>query len=205
MLDWSRAQLSSISGVSEPNIIRLEAGGDARTDTLRKLSDAFENQGIVFTATGGLEPMRSELRTYTSSTGLKAFMDDVYNTIKEENGGDIIITGVVEKDFSTHLGNDFHIMHMKRMSKLKNYTMRCLIEQGDHNFKAKAYCQYRWISSKQFRPVPFYIYGNRISFIQFNVAVDVPLIVVLQSKAITEAFRAQFDVLWDTAQRTDKV
>jgi transcriptional regulator with XRE-family HTH domain len=43
MLDWSRATLSALSGVSEPNIIRLEAGGDARSETLAKLSLVFEN------------------------------------------------------------------------------------------------------------------------------------------------------------------
>jgi transcriptional regulator with XRE-family HTH domain len=199
MLDWSRAELSAKSGVSEPNIVRLEAGGDGRSDTFKKISDAFETHGIVFTVNGGIEPLRPELRTYQTSDGLQKFLDDVYNEV-QKHGGDIIITGVDEKQFSDAIDKEFGEMHVKRMSKLKNYTMRCLIEDGDTNFIASDYCQYKWTRSEQFRSVPFYIYGNRIAFIQFDVPVDAPLIVVLESKAITDAFRAQFEGMWKNAK-----
>lgn len=204
MLDWSRADLAVMSGISEPNITRLEAGGDARADTMRKLNDAFQNHGIVFTINGGVEPVRPDLRTYQTPDGLRAFMDDVYNVVKEY-GGDVVLTGVVEKIFSDTLGTEFDDMHMQRMALLKNYTMRCLIEDGDQNFISNEYCQYRWVRSEQFKSVPFYVYGNKVAFIQFDVPVDAPLIVVLQSKAIADTFRSQFEGMWKIAKQPTKI
>lgn len=203
MLDWSRAELSAMSDVSEANIVRLEAGGDARSDTLKKLGNAFESHGVVFTQTGGIEPARPELRTYAGADGLRHFFDDVYEVIKDR-GGEVVITGFHEDVYAEILGEDYVRMHVSRMSKLKNYTMRCLIEEGDMNFVADGYCEYRWSRKQEFRPVPFYIYGNKLALIQLEVPVDAPMIVIIQSAAISDAFRAQFDGMWRSAKLPPK-
>jgi hypothetical protein len=44
------------------------------------------------------------------------------------------------------------------------------------------------------------VYGNKIAVIQFDVPVDAPLIVVIQSKPIADAFRSQFDGMWQNAK-----
>lgn len=199
MLDWSRAELAAVSDVSEANIVRLEAGGDARSETLKKLGNAFETHGIVFTPTGGIEPARPELRTYNGPDGLRLFFDDVYDVIKER-GGEVVITGFHEDIFTETLGKEYHYMHMDRMSKLKNYTMRCLIEEGDMNFLASHYCEYRWSPRGEFRPVAFYIYADKVAFIQFEVPVDAPMITIIKSKQITDAFRAQFESMWRSSK-----
>jgi len=154
---------------------------------------------LVFTVNGGVEPIRPELRTYQKPDGLRRFMDDVYHEV-QKYGGEIVITGVVEKQFSDTLGQEYDTMHMQRMSKLKNYNMRCLIEDGDTNFESNEYCEYKWMRSELFRSIPFYIYGNKIAFVQFNVPVDAPLVVVMESKAIADAFRAQFEGMWKSAK-----
>lgn len=199
MLDWSRAELATISGVSEPNLLRLEAGGDARPETMRKIVDAFENHGVAFNANGGVDPSRPDVRTYQTPHGLRAFMDDVYDVIKTD-GGEICITGVVEQDFSDTLGQEFDQMHMDRMAALKNYTMRCLIEEGDFNFTSDEYCEYRWTRKDEFSSIPFYIYGNKVAFIQFDAPINAPIIVVIQSKPIVDAFRKQFESMWKSAK-----
>lgn len=204
MLDWSRAELAAACGVSEANIIRLEAGGDGRSDTFKKITDAFEGNGIVFTQTGGIEPARPELRTFSGATGLQRFFDDVYNTIRD-HGGEVVITGFHEDIFTETLGKEFHYMHMERMAKLKNYTMRCLIEDGDKNFLASHYCEYRWSPRGEFRPVAFYIYANKIAFIQFDIPVDAPSVMVIKSTQITDAFRAQFEGMWRTSKEPSNV
>jgi transcriptional regulator with XRE-family HTH domain len=80
MLDWSRAELAAKSGISEPNITRIEAGGDTRRETAHKISNTFQDQGVPFTLNGGIEPLRAEMRTYQSREGLQSFLTDVYNT-----------------------------------------------------------------------------------------------------------------------------
>jgi DNA-binding XRE family transcriptional regulator len=199
MLDWSRAELAAAADISEANIVRLEAGGDSRKETLEKILNAFEGHGIVFTQTGGIEPARPELRTLSGPDGLRHFFDDVYVTIREY-GGDVVITGFYEDIFTETLGKEFHYMHMERMSKLQNYKMRCLIEEGDINFLASNYCDYRWSPRGEFKPVAFYIYNNKIAYIQFDVPVDGPQIIILKSKGITDAFRLQFEGMWRVAK-----
>lgn len=52
MLRWSVAELATISGVSARTITRIEAGfgrpQNAHVETLYRLIDCFEAQGIVF-------------------------------------------------------------------------------------------------------------------------------------------------------------
>jgi transcriptional regulator with XRE-family HTH domain len=199
MLDWSRAELAAVSGVSEPNLLRLEAGGDARPETMRKIVEAFERSGVAFNNNGGVDPSKPEVKTFQTAYGLQALLDDVYNVVKT-SGGDICITGVVEKDFSTTIGHEFDQMHMERMSELKNYSMRCLIEEGDTNFEGDSYCEYRWTRKDEFVSIPFYIYGNKVAFIQFDAPIDAPIIVLIQSKPIVDAFRMQFESMWKSAK-----
>lgn len=199
MLDWSRAELAVMSGVSEPNLLRLEAGGDARPETMRKIVSAFEDHGIVFNNNGGVDPSRPDIKTFQTPHGLRDFMDDVYDVIKTV-GGEICITGVIEKQFSDVLGFEFDQMHMKRMAELKNYSMRCLIEEGDTNFESDEYCEYRWTRKNEFVSIPFYVYGNKVAFIQFDAPIDAPIIVVIQSKPIVDAFRVQFESMWKSAK-----
>lgn len=57
MLRWSIGQLSSESGVSERTITRIEAGWgrprNTTTETLYRLIECFERQGIVFIGDDG--------------------------------------------------------------------------------------------------------------------------------------------------------
>ena len=199
MLDWSPAELAAMSDVSEANIVRLEAGGDARSDTLKKIGSAFETHGVVFTPTGGIEPARPELRTYAGRDGFQRFFDDVYMTVKDL-GGEIVITGVVDQQFVDAVDAEFSEMHPQRMRKLKNFHMRCLTQEGDTSTLTNEYCEYRWTPRSQFAPVPFYVYGNKVAFIQFDAPVDAPLVVAIHSKVISDAFRLQFDGMWKLAK-----
>lgn len=201
MLDWSRGDLATVSGISEPNLIRLEAGGESRPDTMRKIVSAFEEHGIVFNNSGGVDPARPELRTYQGLAGIQSFFDDVYETLSEM-GGEVVISGF-DEDLVT-AGPEFDMMHVKRMSKLDNYTMRCLVKEGDKNLVASAYCEYRWTAHKDFQPVPFYAYGNKIAFIEYSSPVDPPLIVILRSKTISNAFHSHFEAMWRAAKPVPK-
>lgn len=49
ILNWHQSELASRSGVSLVSIKNLERGAvDARSSTLQKIRDAFEDGGVVF-------------------------------------------------------------------------------------------------------------------------------------------------------------
>ena len=57
VVGWSLDDLAEKSGVSGNTIHRYENGKDAKNDTLMKIREALEAEGVVFTpATDTLEP-----------------------------------------------------------------------------------------------------------------------------------------------------
>jgi hypothetical protein len=74
--------------------------------------------------------------------------------------------------------------------------------EGDTNFIASDYNQYRWISEELFSPVPFYIYGECLAIMNFQT-VPAPTIILHKFPAITAAYRKQFEAFWKMSRDPD--
>ena len=202
LLGWERVDLARESGIGVTALSDIENGRTEKPNkrTVAAIQGAFLKHGVQFTLNGGVEPIKPDLRTYSGSSGFRLFFDDIYETIKG-NGGEIIITGVVDQQFVDALDDvEFLRMHISRMANLENFTMRCLTEEGDTSAISSEYCEYRWSPRKRFSPVPFYIYSDKVAFIQFNVPNEGTIVIVIQSKLIADAFRLQFDGMWEDAK-----
>ena len=52
-LDWSLDELARRSGVTAQTILRYEHGGNATMETLLKIKDAFESEGVTWIPENG--------------------------------------------------------------------------------------------------------------------------------------------------------
>lgn len=196
LLNWSQQDLADRAHLSQTGIARLENGNhQPTTQTLNKILRAFADAGIEFIGSRGLERRQMDVRSYGGSEGYAAFFDDVYETVKKA-GGDVVISGVEEKDFTRHFP-DSGLAHQRRMKELGNFTMRCLICEGDYNFTAGDYCSYRWTPKALFEAVSFYVYGDKLAFLNFEGdSIDIH---VIHHKKIADSFRKQFSQQWAAA------
>lgn len=197
LIGWNQKDLAEQAGLSQTGIARIENGThQPNSQTVDKIVRAFERAQIEFIGERGVKKKKTEIKTLSGTSGYLAFFDDVYETIKEK-GGNIVISGVEEDSFSKYFPDNGD-MHRNRMAKLNNYTMQCLICEGDYNFVSSNYCEYRWTPKEAFEAVPFYIYGDKVAFMDFeNDEVD---IYIMAHKKIVSSFRKRFALQWENAK-----
>jgi hypothetical protein len=81
--------------------------------------------------------------------------------------------------------------------------MRCLIKEGDSNLGASEYCHYRWQAREHFSNVHFYIYGGKMAIIIASGPED-PLIMLINNRTLSQAYRKQFEAMWGVAKEPPK-
>ena len=198
LLNWSQSELSKRTGVSTTSIGNIEAGNtQPRETTLKLIRQAFENAGIEFIGTEGMRLKNDSIDIYEGQTGFLNFFDNVYQTVLSENAN-IYACNIDETIFEKWSGDQAE-HHLKRMKNVQNLHCKVLLKEGDTNYIASEYAEYRWLPHDLFSAVPFYVYGNKLAIILFN---EEPKIIVLNNMSVTEAYKKQFQSLWDSAMQT---
>ena len=208
LLGWEATELGKRTNLSRETIANIESGRtQAREGSLERIATAFDTSGVEFTENQGVRLKPRDVGMLSGQEGLQQFFDDVYDYVRRY-GGPIVQFGVDEQKFLTYLGAEFSQSYMKRMAAValekKDLTVRAIICEGDTNFLASDYNEYRWISKDVFQAVPFYIYGETLAIMDFQT-VPAPTIVILKFPAITHAYRAQFEAFWKIAQEPPRL
>lgn len=198
LVDWSQDDLAQASGLSIATIRNIEAGQmTLRASTHDQLLRAFEGAGVEFTDYDGVRRKPEDIVVYNGHEGTVAFFDDVYQTV-HVNGGEIVVVCISEEPFTQALG-EYQYHHLARMLALGDRaSVKCIITENFDNRPAK-YCEYRSISKDFIDSVPFYIYGDNYAIFLFD-AQPSPKIIVHKSKLLADAYRKQFNSMWDRAR-----
>lgn len=195
LLNWSQSELSKRTGISTTSIGNIEAGNtQPRESTLRLIRQAFENSGIEFIGTEGMRLKNDTIDIYEGQQGFLNFFDHVYQTVISGNS-DIYACNIDEQLFEKWSGDRAN-EHLERMKKVNNLRCKVLLKEGDLNFIASSYAEYKWLPRDLFSSVPFYVFGHKLAIILFN---EEPKIIVLNNSAVTEAYKKQFTGLWSMA------
>ena len=195
-------QLATAAGIGRNTLNRTISDSEAtKDDTLANIRHALEARGIEFIGNIGVQWAQHQIRSLAGVEGLKTFFDDVRVTVKQ-SAEEIVICGVEEDYLEEKLG-EYLDFHRREMANLGNVKMRCLIKEGDPNFGASEYCTYRWQPKESFSNVPFYIYGDKMAIIVTSGPED-PLTLLIHNRTIAQAYRRQFDVVWNASKETTK-
>jgi len=158
-------------------------------------------RGVEFTDQNGVRLKSQGVDMLTGRQGLQQFFNSVYEHVRQY-GGTIVQFGVDEKQFLDHLGTEFSADYVRRMQALsrdrKDLKVKAIICEGEKDFLAPDYNEYRWISKDVFQAVPFYICGETLAVMDFQT-IPAPTIVLLKFPAITNAYRKQFEAFWKIA------
>ncbi len=209
MLDWTRNDLAKAASLSPETIKNIEHGvfrpQEATADQIRR---AFAMHDVEFTDDEGIRFNREGIKQYSGADEFKRFMDDVYTVAARDpeavEGGKnpIYVSNVDDRLFVEHLGIEFINMHAQRMSELKNVKVRVLVGMDEKHQVPEAlhHIEYRRNNSQATGDVPFYVYGDKFAVLMFNHKPS-PQIVVINSKLVSSAYRAQFDILWKNTEK----
>lgn len=198
---WDIKDLAPRAGLSVTAVQNIETGAIPKPSTIERIVKAFSDGGIEFTDNQGVRCKPQGVDMLLGQEGLQQFFNGVYEHARQY-GGEIVQFGVDEKQFLDHLGAEFSANYVKRMQSVarqrKDLKVKAIICEGETEYLAPDYNEYRWISTDVFQAVPFYIYGKTLAIMDFQT-IPAPTIVLLKFDAITNAYRKQFNAFWQIA------
>lgn len=195
--NWSQTDLAHQTGLAVPTIANIESGKqEPSKKTLTKIMDGFDIAGIEFIGTRGVQEKHQRVRTFEGVNGFKRLLDEVYEVAKNE-GGELCLFNSNPDNWYKWLGKDWYDTHSERMEAVKdNFTYKILVKEGQQNFISKDFAEYRWIPEEWFdERAPFYVYGGRIAFIDFQEH-SLSIARIKQAQA-ARAMRIVFNSAWD--------
>ena len=197
-LDWTRDDLAAACDLSAETIRRIESGSTTPNEnTAKTIKRAFEAKGLEFIEQEGVRRARSDYYTLSGRDGMIRFFDNVYSVMQHDER-EVVIYGFDEDKMEALMG-DFIPVQRDRMIKIPHLKMKCIIEENDFNLGA-AYAEYRWLPKDKFAAVPFYVYGDKIALIDFDAS-NGPLVLMINNRTFADAYRHQFDGMWQSAKK----
>jgi len=193
LLDWTQDDLAKHAGLQVGQIRRFESGGSQALDVLDAIERAFTHSGIEFIP-DGVRKSRGRIVEYNGAEGFRAFMDDVYETVRTQ-GGLVCVHNVRPDNWVEWLGREWNDFHTDRMLKIeKPFDFRITIRQDDYNLIGR-HAEYRWLPESAWNDQSFYAYGDRLALMLFSQ--DDVNIRVIHSAQFAAGFRALFSLAWD--------
>jgi len=203
LADLRQDELAHLVGLTVQAIRKIESESvQPREGTITDIERIFTDKGIEFIDNQGVrvKPQSAEIITFEGINGFSKFYDFIYDYL-QKHGGNVCVGGVDESLFSKYRQNPEE--HRERMASLvkqrKNISMRILVEEGDYNFVASSYAEYRWQSKEYFSPTSFYAFGECLALISFTNDPP-PLVILIKSTSFADAYRHSFDFAWSNAQ-----
>ncbi len=201
LLDWNQPDLAAKCGIHVQTISGFEQGLTTPSQkTLQTIASVFEEGGIEFFDGDGIRRRVSEITQLSGEEGFSKFLDDVYNTCMEHGTKDkkaeVFLSNVMHRNWIKWMGEDRWQNHVRRMTEGKDVMhVRILVREGDEEFPAKDYAQYKWFPKPLFNDKSFYSYHDRLAFLNFqNGNVD---ILIMRQKEFAAGYRNLFRAVWD--------
>jgi transcriptional regulator with XRE-family HTH domain len=204
LLNWDAADLAATAKLSRETISNIENNlVQAREGTLVEIASAFNNNGIEFLGSTGVQLKQDTVYTLKGPEGFRKLMDEIYLTACDSSATDgskpICVSSVDDRLFMKHLG-DYMLFHAKRMDDLKNVKVRVLVREQDYFvIPGGKYLDYRWCPRQETGNVPFYVFGDKFAILILDEANGVEIIII-SSAQVARVYREQFDLLWQTSK-----
>lgn len=206
LLGWSQSDLADKADLSQTGIARIENGtNQPNSKTLSKISKAFDVSGIEFLGSSGLRRRRGEVRILSGNDAMSDFLDDVYETAIEfgtkEAPTQVFLSNVVHDNWVKWMGPDRWKNHTERMTKdMDLMDVRIITKEGDTNFPARDYSDYKWVPEKFFNEKSFYSYHNKLAFLDFKEN-DIEILLMKQPD-FARGYRDLFLIAWETIAKS---
>jgi len=198
LLDLSQQDVSDGTGISANALGRIERGEATPKDkTLDRLVGFYQGGGVEFTDRDGVRRNQQLVWQLQGRDGFRTWMNMLYDFAANEGGKITLLNGPPAR-FLEWLGEDWYTAHAERMRGLEgNIDFKIITEEGEKNFLASGFAEYRWLPKTQFNDRSVYVFGDHSAFFDFNE--EELRIVVITQRLIAQTQQMAFDALWDSA------
>lgn len=186
------------TGITKPRMSSFQngKGDDLSEKNLKKIRQYFYNRGIEITSDGAV--FIKGIQEFHGQDGFRQLYEDIY--LKLKNGGDIAVYNGVSEHFIRGLGEDYIVMHVKRMTEITDLiTSRTIVHDGDIICFGKSYSHYRSMPSEKFSARSMIVYENNVAFL--DIEGSEPHIQLNRSKDLAQMCMRFFDLAWEHQAR----
>ncbi|PCJ99132.1 MAG: hypothetical protein COA45_06735 [Zetaproteobacteria bacterium] len=201
LIGWSQGELADQAGLSQTGIARIENGtNQPNSTTIEKITNAFDRADVEFIAESGVKKRTGEVKILRGASGFSSFLDDVYETAvrygTKEKPTSVFLSNVVHENWIKWMGDNKWKNHTDRMYKNRDIMdVRIITKEGDTNFPASSYSQYKWFPERLFNDKSFYSYHDRLAFLNFKDN-DVEIIIMHHSD-FADGYKNLFKIAWE--------
>ncbi|MDD4616002.1 MAG: hypothetical protein PHW76_02650 [Alphaproteobacteria bacterium] len=193
----TREALCKEAAIAKNTLINiLNNTGANREATIGKIRNILEMYGIEFLPGEGVRKKDRLVETYEGEDANRKLLDDVYHTLRDVVGGEVLIAGVDESRAIGDVDETFLNAHIERLNKA-NIKERMLIRKGDDHLTVPE-DSYRCIDAQFHNPYPLYIYGPKLALVAWAPA---RRCTIIHDEAFAESARRLFNFVWQHAER----
>ncbi len=196
--NWSQTDLAERTGLAVPTIANIEAGKQSPgKNTIEKIRDAFDRDGIEFIGERGVQKKMQEILTYSGTEGFKAFLDDLYNTVLIDQR-EVCLFNARPENWKKWLDAYWDDVHEPRMADIKpSLSYRITSKEGDTNFISSKFAEYKWVPAAFFNEqAAFYVYADKVAVLDFqDQSVS---ITTIKQEQFAKVMRILFNSAWDS-------
>lgn len=117
----------------------------------------------------------------------------------EKGAKEVLIAGVNERDFVEE-DRLALAQYLRAVQRFKSKE-RVLVNEGETYFVEGPQTAYRWIPKENFSPTPMFVYGDKWAVLIWG---NPSYLVVIENKNLAEAYRRQFNLLWQISKKIEK-
>jgi len=199
MLDVSQGHVAQYLGIAANTLSKIESGqSDVSGTRLTDIQRFYEREGVEFTSDDGVKWAKNQVVKYEGQQGIREFFDTVYEEFS--NGNEVNLFNGVPLLLIKWLGTSYYEMHSKRMNDLKEKpALKIIVEEGENNFIAKGFAEYRWFPKEMFNNKTIYIFNNQVAFFTFKD--DDVSIRVFKNAELGASMKVLFNIAWEKVAR----
>jgi DNA-binding XRE family transcriptional regulator len=203
LLDWTRSDLAKAANISPETIKNIEHGTfRPQENTADAILKAFAAHDVQFLENEGVKKAPTLLTSYEGQADFRRYIDDFYAKISalctSNEPVTVCAAGVDDRLFMNALG-DYSKQHAERMAKFKNLKFRSLVSEKEAAL-FPGYIDYRLVTDMPMT-VLFGIYGQYFDLTIHGTGPALPKVVVIKSDIVVNAYKSQFEAMWNTAKR----
>lgn len=185
LLGWTQKDIEIRTGILAQSVANIEKGKTGLSEANRRLIEqAFDLAGVEIIR-GGVRFKRNLVTFLTGEDWYEKVLDDVYNTLLDQDGAEVLIDAV---DFSKATPE---IMNKVKKIREAGIAMRVTCEQGN-TFIPGPLKEYRWIPSQYFKNSMSILYGEKVCISMAGKSGCM----IFSEKDMAESQRNKFDLIW---------
>jgi len=140
------------------------------------------------------ERQTNEIRTLKGASGLKRFLNETYDYLKN-NGGTVCLHNAKPNYWHNWLGEEWYETHVERMAKITDrIDFRITSEKNNSLFISQEFAEYRWFPEEYFSDQPIYSYADILAFVNFEEELTIN---ILKNEKFAKGFQGLFNIAWD--------